>query len=578
MAINEIQSYEIPYYLARSVPTQVFSGISAFKNKVFDYPLSTLSSYDNLVSGTFGASPVGYGLRSRIAFPMLANQSILEATRSPGYIFDPTRARKSRDELGRKIGAIPGTAWAKTIETGFFLKTLPAVNRALAGQAVKSFTPLGLGSILHGFKGGSLIGRTIGRSRFTRNIAGGVIGGTLLGSPLGGLLTAGPISRILGNKAGPLLGGVTRKALSLAGFAYKAANFLSFGKLAKAPSAAGLTRGRAVLGASAPGGGLLGMLGIDRRGVHGILGGLFGTPSAISPADLISTRNIRGGALYSTIHGAGDISQFDANQLRDFSRTHGEAYAQLGRKARKASVKHSRSKRLAEDLTRIRGQTFTDVLGKPGIFGYGGFWKTTGRMFGKSLTTAVDIASTGFFGMPISTAGDIFSLATGRFEQKAERAIAAAEIKIDTRLSKINRISGKLSTRTKYYDTESFRLKSTARLSKTRARAIAKDALPTSVGLAARKSMMALNRLMVLSWVAGGIKNVGKDIIKGGIESVKEAMEVSKGIGSMEFGTGKTLQTRLGNTERSRAISAMQNVGISARSYLGQEAKIMSQD
>ena len=82
---------------------------------------------------------------------------------------------------------------------------------------------------------------------------------------------------------------------------------------------------------------------------------------------------------------------------------------------------------------------------------------------------------------------------------------------------------------------------------------------------------------MIYKLLADGIGGLVTDAAKGTMNSIKETMAVSQSIGRMEFGSGKSLETKLGSTERSRAISAMQNVGLSARSYLGQEAKIIAQ-
>jgi len=78
-------------------------------------------------------------------------------------------------------------------------------------------------------------------------------------------------------------------------------------------------------------------------------------------------------------------------------------------------------------------------------------------------------------------------------------------------------------------------------------------------------------------YVYGGVKKLGGAVLSNALNTVQTVTGITRNIGQMEFGTGKTLETRQASTERSRAVAAMQNVGISARSYLGQEAQMMSQ-
>jgi len=115
--------------------------------------------------------------------------------------------------------------------------------------------------------------------------------------------------------------------------------------------------------------------------------------------------------------------------------------------------------------------------------------------------------------------------------------------------------------------------KSTSRitLDKTNIRKISTGGTIARAGLS-----LGANAMRAL-YVWGGVKKVGAYAVNSALNTLKSLSTVSKQVGRMEFGTGRTLETQVGATERGKAIQAMQNIGITARSYLGQEAQLMSQ-
>jgi hypothetical protein len=127
-----------------------------------------------------------------------------------------------------------------------------------------------------------------------------------------------------------------------------------------------------------------------------------------------------------------------------------------------------------------------------------------------------------------------------------------------------------------------------AKLSTEGANKIQKDILkefkfkPGSSGMAVVARESLLGGLKYIPGVIQGayLLSMGKKAIGAAAEStittVKAMSNIAASIGKMNFGSGRSLETAMASTERSRAISAMQNVGMSARSYLGQEAAILS--
>jgi len=95
-------------------------------------------------------------------------------------------------------------------------------------------------------------------------------------------------------------------------------------------------------------------------------------------------------------------------------------------------------------------------------------------------------------------------------------------------------------------------------------------------GLVGRMAGVQLANILRYKYIWGTISSGVGTAVNQAVNTVNQVVQVARNMGKMEFGTGRTLDTQVASTERSRAISAMQNIGISARSYLGQEAAIMA--
>jgi hypothetical protein len=95
-------------------------------------------------------------------------------------------------------------------------------------------------------------------------------------------------------------------------------------------------------------------------------------------------------------------------------------------------------------------------------------------------------------------------------------------------------------------------------------------------GILAKASLIGLSQAARAMYIYQGAKSIASAGVDQVIGTLRNVAAVTRNIGRMEFGTGRTLETAMASTERSRAMSAIQSIGISARSYLGREAQIMS--
>lgn len=84
-------------------------------------------------------------------------------------------------------------------------------------------------------------------------------------------------------------------------------------------------------------------------------------------------------------------------------------------------------------------------------------------------------------------------------------------------------------------------------------------------------------RALQFKFIMDETKKIASKVSSRAISTIRAVSNVTSRLSNMEFGTGKTIETRLSTTERQRSIAAMNTIGITARSYLGQEASIIGE-
>jgi len=89
---------------------------------------------------------------------------------------------------------------------------------------------------------------------------------------------------------------------------------------------------------------------------------------------------------------------------------------------------------------------------------------------------------------------------------------------------------------------------------------------------------VALTALMKITWwktaIVGGFTVAG-GLAKTGMNAMISATNALNRLGRTEFGSGRAFESAGANTERQRALVAISNSNINARSYLGREAELM---
>jgi hypothetical protein len=193
----------------------------------------------------------------------------------------------------------------------------------------------------------------------------------------------------------------------------------------------------------------------------------------------------------------------------------------------------------------------------------------------------------GIMGMPFKTIGALLKMGTGDIFEDYQIKMGQELKKVKKEL-KASKFGEKIDKTTRMgqvaedidVDKGTFR---TTRRSTTASRLGVTDKIDdifkmkSTASMVGRVGLYHIGQIARYRWIRDIAKETVGNLVNAGVRTVQQAITTTKNIGRMEFGTGQTLDTMQASTERSRAIQAMQNVGISARSYLGQEAAIRAE-
>jgi len=119
--------------------------------------------------------------------------------------------------------------------------------------------------------------------------------------------------------------------------------------------------------------------------------------------------------------------------------------------------------------------------------------------------------------------------------------------------------------------------KAEAKIARTKLMPIHQQTMKTISGIQTGGLLSSLGTIGTI-YYAGRLatKFVGT-VAKQTLNTMDNLSRVAANINRMEFGTGQALVTPLATTERQRALQAINQSGISARSYLGKEAKMLAE-
>jgi hypothetical protein len=517
-------------------------------------------SYSSISQG-LGMSKLELLGKSSMTPYLYSGNSLSNISSEPNYLYDPGYVQARTERMIQSANDAPGKAFGGIVKAGLFLNTIPKLGRIITGEkGVKNITPIGMRNML------------FGGSKFMAGMGGFGLGSAMFGSPVAGVVTGGLFAKFAG--------------------------------------------GSKILGIGGNGAGMAGLFGQSREGMSDAIKQTFGMDDVKGPRVKAITNIER-------------VSDITAESFYDkaTAKKVGSKFYQVRDPSLRPGLISSMS--TADYATRLRydrnidildqaysGKTIKrtinlqdvsadklDVLNKlnANVKGYN---KLSPKLFEKAFKDINKAAfggssflsrNLGFFGMPFSEIGFLFKMATGSYEKGIALARDKAANTIDDRLSgigsKINKRKRILDNLTedisspnyiygqKVYDGGKYTAKTKVTGLKSMSRESIEESLDSrSIGsLTARRSALFLGRIMKYKYITGVAKQELGKVTSGVIGSIKEAVTMTKNIGRMEFGSGKTLETQVASNERSRAISAMQNVGISARSYLGQEANIMAQ-
>lgn len=518
--------------------------------------------------GSWG--PLNTYLGASTLSPMLYGRNLDEFVQDPSAFYSEANTKNTTNALSNAFTNGPGFLWRNLVKGSIVLGTMPAIGRTIGGVGPSSIgMPLGLRTLWSGTKNpmkAALVG-------------GGV--GWAMGGPMGGFFGAAGLSRLLGIK-GDGKGGIsnllsmvgvdtsdwgTRFASAIAPQRATANTITTTHQLretllyatgkSKKPHTSitqkigSATGRRFVSSISTP----ITLTDVDTEYISKLFSSKRAARRAVTKLPTMDEMDTRFGGIDAA-------SRSDVNK---FGR------ALLGRQRIAEAFERAEIRHIAGTGISLSGKIFGGArLGVPGW----GFARTVGHMmFGDKMVQRANIRNVNRMVDAAQTAWNEYSTGSNIPRPRVSDALRVSTISAKAK--------GNLAQLEKNYGSKFTIHRGTAsNLNKT----ITKDTLAVTGlrkvsmgGIYGRALLQSLPGAIIAAQGAISVFGAGKAIANRVLDTARHAVTTARQVGQMEFGTGQTLDTKMASTERSRAIQAMQSVGLSARSYLGHEAALLAQ-